>query len=184
MFQGRLSVNPSFEEYSLDELEEVKEHIDKELYPERYKTVCDLITKINAGKHAPSPKEEIPDPFTSNEPVRNLDSNGVYIPNSLTKREIIENIIFTVLLISYGVYGFYSGELLIPISKYESTYVYGKGILVANLAFLCGCLHMLSHIVDHYDKRDNEIYYHEFRLWTKYIGIFLIIEACILSVSV
>lgn len=181
MFQGRLSVNPSFEEYSLDELEEVKKHIDKHLYPERYKTICDLITKINTGKYTPPPKDKLPNPFISNEPLREVDSNGVYIPNSLTKREIMENIIFSVLLISYGIYGFYSGELLIPLGKHESTYVYGEGILTANIAFLCGCFYMLSYVVDHYDKRDNEIYYHEFRVWMKYLGIFLLVVSCTLS---
>ena len=181
MFQGKLNVNPSFEDYSLDELEEVKGHIDKELYPDRYATICDLIANINAGHHTPSPPKEIPKPLVSDKPVRNVDSNGVYIPNSLSKKEILENIIFSILLIGYGAYGFYSGELLIPVSKREGVYVYGEGLLIANLAFLCGCLHMLSYIVDHYDKRDNEIYYHEYRTWIKYLGVFLIVVACILS---
>ncbi|MDO7085686.1 hypothetical protein WNY51_03745 [Pseudocolwellia sp. AS88] len=174
-------MNPNFEEYSLEELEEVKSHIDNEMYPERYKKVCILIDNINSGKHTPLPKEQIPNPFLLNEPLRKVDSTGIYIPNSLTKCEIIENLIIIILLISYGVYGYYSGELLIPISKHESAFIYGNSILIANLAFLCGCFYTLSHIVDHYDKRDNEIYYHEFRMWVKYLGIFLLILACIIS---
>jgi len=51
-------VNPNYEEYTLEELEDVETHIDKALYPERYKIICSLITRIQNGDHTPIPKNE------------------------------------------------------------------------------------------------------------------------------
>ncbi len=51
-------MNPNYEEYTLEELEDVEAHIDRALYPERYKTICILIAKIQKGEHIPILKEE------------------------------------------------------------------------------------------------------------------------------
>ncbi|MEW6984617.1 hypothetical protein AAD001_18425 [Colwelliaceae bacterium 6471] len=56
-------MNPNFEEYTLEELEEVESSIDKEQYPERYEIICSLITKIENGSHTPPSKENNISPF-------------------------------------------------------------------------------------------------------------------------
>ncbi|MDR8525584.1 hypothetical protein [Shewanella fidelis] len=50
-----LSKKPDYKQYSLSELHDVKEHIDKEAYPDRYRL---LIEEIELRKQLPEPKAE------------------------------------------------------------------------------------------------------------------------------
>ena len=75
-----------------------------------------------------------------------MHKNNNYIPNHIPSSERIKNIIFSLALCAYGTYGVWGNDL----------YLHGIPAWVLYGAILCACLVMLSVVVDHYDKRNNE----------------------------
>ncbi|NMP31052.1 hypothetical protein HII17_05690 [Thalassotalea sp. M1531] len=109
-------------------------------------------------------------------PVRQVDENDNYIPNQISAIDRLWNILFAIGFISYGAYGIYIDDLYIP-SKRGGIHLSGESAWIMYAALICGCLYFLSIVVDHYDKRDNELKYYMFGKNVKYLGIGIAIVA-------
>ena len=80
------------------------------------------------------------------------------------------NKLFSIILIVYGGYGVYKNDLFIPGKRIKGVHLHDEPAILMYAAFICGCLVMLSVIVDHYDERDNEHKYKTFAKVFKYLG--------------
>jgi len=94
-------------------------------------------------------------------------------PNEMPLADRLVNIVYSVVLIAIGSYFLATGRMLLP----------GKRTAVANGldlqgltgwlmfgAVACGCIVLLSQVVDHYDRRDNESKYKQLGVALKYTG--------------
>lgn len=96
-----------------------------------------------------------------------------YSPNHIPRAERFINVVYSLALIALGGVGLWSGKLLLPGRRIGGPNGLELGGLPAWAmygAMLCACLVMLSVIVDHYDRRDNEINYRRFAQTFKFIG--------------
>jgi len=85
-----------------------------------------------------------------------------YTPNHIPAGERITNALFSVLLLIYGGYGFWVNDIYIPGKHGRGIHFHDVPAWVMYGAFVCACLVMLSVVVDHYDKRNNETNYKKF----------------------
>ena len=96
-----------------------------------------------------------------------------YSPNHIPRAERFINVVYSLVLIALGGLGLWSGKLLLPGRRTSGPNGLELGGLPAWLmygAMFCACLVMLSVVVDHYDRRDNEINYRRFARTFKFIG--------------
>lgn len=93
-----------------------------------------------------------------------------YIPNKIPLEIRKLNIGISLLLLGYGGYGIYVNDLYLPSRRSRGVHLHDEPALIMYGAFICGSLVMLSVVIDHYDKRDNEHKYHIFAQICKYLG--------------
>lgn len=96
--------------------------------------------------------------------------SGHHTPNHISSGERIQHVIFSTLLFAYGSYGLYVNDLYLPGKRSRGIHLHDVPAWVMFGAILCACLVMLSVVVDHYDKRDNESNYAIFASIFKYLG--------------
>jgi TRAP-type C4-dicarboxylate transport system permease small subunit len=85
-----------------------------------------------------------------------------HTPNHIPTKERISNSLFSVFLLVYGGYGIWINDIYIPGKRGNGIHLHDVPAWVMYGAFICACLVMLSVVVDHYDKRNNEINYKRF----------------------
>jgi TRAP-type C4-dicarboxylate transport system permease small subunit len=85
-----------------------------------------------------------------------------YTPNHIPPNERITNTLFSIILLLYGSYGIWVNDLYIPGKRSKGFHLHDVPAWVMYGAFICACLVMLSVVVDHYDKRNNETNYKRF----------------------
>jgi Zn-finger nucleic acid-binding protein len=95
---------------------------------------------------------------------------GGYTPNHIPEKKRKLNSIFSVFLFLYGSYGVYVNNLVIPIGRKRGIHLHDVPAWIMYGAIICACLVMLSVIVDHYDKRNNETNYNLFANIFVYLG--------------
>lgn len=169
-------MEPNYKEYTLDELYDVYQNIDREKHPERFKKICEQIASkeaFNKSKTLEKLRE------TSEYPSRKEDLDGNYVPNSISVTDRLFNLVLALVLIVYGSYGVYKNQLYVPATRGDGTYLSGGAAWIMYAALLCGSVYLLTIIVDHYDKRDNEIKYYMFGNFVKLIGFVLAAVATI-----
>jgi TRAP-type C4-dicarboxylate transport system permease small subunit len=86
----------------------------------------------------------------------------LYTPNHIPQNERVTNILVSICLLLYGGYGIWVNDLYIPGKRSRGIHLHDVPAWVMYGAFICACLVMLSVVVDHYDKRNNEINYKRF----------------------
>lgn len=109
------------------------------------------------------------------EPSPLSDEPSSWSPNKVPLTFRIFCIGVSLTLLAYGASGFLNNKLTLSTSKG------GGGRLVFHdrpawllaSAAIAGALVLLSVIVDHYDRRNNEVSYQLFRVGTLYLGFFL-----------
>jgi hypothetical protein len=82
-------------------------------------------------------------------------------------------------LLAYGASGFIHNKLSVSISKgggNRATFFGAPAWLLAS-AVVIGAILLLSVVIDHYDRRNNEHWYRAFRLGGLYIGLCLVAAA-------
>jgi len=94
-------------------------------------------------------------------------------PNSVPLRQRIAYLIASTCLIAYGGFGLYANDLYVPGRRGIGTHLHDEPALLMVGALLCGVLIMLSIVVDHYDRRDNEFRYRQFARRLKVLGLSL-----------
>ena len=93
-----------------------------------------------------------------------------YTPNHVPANERLQNIVFSILLFAYGTYGVWINDLYIPGKRSKGVHLHDVPAWVMYGAIICACLVMLSVVVDHYDKRNNETNYRLFADVFRFLG--------------
>ncbi|MEP6881744.1 MAG: hypothetical protein ABI866_07115 [Dokdonella sp.] len=96
-----------------------------------------------------------------------------YQPNHIPATERAINILFAIVIIAVGLVSFTTGELLLPgkrTSGPNGISMQGAPAWCMSIAMVCACIVLLSVVVDHYDRRNNERYYRRIASVSKTIG--------------
>lgn len=88
-----------------------------------------------------------------------MNKNTNYTPNHIPSNERVQNIVVSILLAVYGAYGIWINDLYIPGKRFKGVHLHDVPAWIMYAAFICACLVMLSVVIDHYDRRNNEINY-------------------------
>jgi len=99
-----------------------------------------------------------------------MRKNFFYTPNHIPANERLQNAAFSILLFAYGSYGVWVNDLYIPGKRSRGVHLHDVPAWIMYGAITCACLVMLSVVVDHYDKRNNETNYKLFANIFKYLG--------------
>lgn len=99
-----------------------------------------------------------------------MDQDRAYIPNQIPANERLKYIAFSILLFAYGSYGVWVNDLYIPGKRSRGIHLHDVPAWIMYGAMICACLVMLSVVVDHYDRRDNENNYRQFAEVFKFLG--------------
>ena len=105
-----------------------------------------------------------------------------YIPNSIPSGTRLFNIIASLILFIYGARGIYVNDLYIPGKRGPGMHLHDGAAFIMYAAFVCACIVMLSVVIDHYDKRDNEHKYQAIGRFFEYSGWGLFAIALITAV--
>lgn len=88
-----------------------------------------------------------------------------YKPNRIPRSERIVNVLYALAILALGALGLFKGELLLPGKRTSGPTGLSLQGLPAWLmygAMACAVCVLLSCVVDHYDRRDNEVGYRRF----------------------
>jgi hypothetical protein len=150
-----------YSKYSLLELEEALAGINRQKYPRNFanlRSAYASLTSSLAAQEPPATVEYVED----DEPQPRYDAEGRYLPNHIPSEERIVHSIGSLLLLAYGSYGVWVNDLYIPGRRSRGIHLHDAPAWIMFGAIICACLVMLSVIVDHYDRRNNETNYRLF----------------------
>jgi len=173
-------MEPNYSNYSIDDLNDVYKSIDREKYPERFKSLCEVISERGKSTDKVVIEHEKPIEDDVQAPVRNLDEEGNYIPNSISIGNRLFSIAFSFALLIYGAHGVYSNDLYAP-GKRDGIHFSGSATWLVLASIICLCVSLISIVIDHYDKRDNENQYYEFGKSIRLLGTSLFVFGIVLN---
>ncbi|MEO6155639.1 MAG: hypothetical protein ABIP16_07925 [Thermomonas sp.] len=97
-----------------------------------------------------------------------------YNPNQIPRTEQFINILYAAFIIALGVIGLMTGNLLLPGKRIGpgsgGLSLHGLTAWFMGAAMVCACVVLLSTVVDHYDRRDNEVNYQRIARVGKVLG--------------
>ncbi len=105
-----------------------------------------------------------------------IDADGCYVPNRVAARTRFWNSLFSGVLIVYGLFGLWRDDLYVP-GKRGGMHFHSLSAWVMYGAMLFGAAHLAAVVVDHYDRRDNEVRYQSFGEFSKIAGWTLFVLA-------
>lgn len=164
--------NIDYSGYGLPQLKEALSLINRKKYPLNYQK---LIREIAARSQSQSPQVDpekaiAPSADSATLPSTDLASALAHRPNSIPLITRAFNILASFGLLAYGAYGIYTNDLYLPGKRGPGVHLHDSPALVMFAAFICACLVMLSVVLDHHDKRNNEHKYQTFATALKYFG--------------
>jgi hypothetical protein len=112
-----------------------------------------------------------------------LASKRPYRPNEYSATALVLIPAISLVLILYGLFGLYLGDLRLPRKRGPDMEFHGFAAWLLFAAIVVGCAAMLSCVIDHYDRRDNEQYYVLFKRMCIKIGVALFVSACIWRIA-
>lgn len=75
-------------------------------------------------------------------------------------KERVENIIGSIFFVAYGAYGVWSNDLHLAFGRRSpGIHLHDIAAWLMFAASICGCVVLLTVVVDHYDQRNNETNY-------------------------
>ena len=168
-FRFRRDGDLDFSKYTFRELEEALAGINPHKYPKNYANLCAAHARLKTTL-PPMPRVEPDEPITDDSrPPPKYDESGRYVPNHIDAGDRARYMLFSLLLAAYGGYGVWVDDLYIP-TRRGGIHFHGAPAWMHYGAFLCACLVMLSVVVDHYDRRENEPGYRKFAELFRGIG--------------
>jgi hypothetical protein len=159
-----------YSKYTLQELEEALSGIKPSQYPKNYANLC-FAYKALTSTIPTTPSSETD--TTTAEVERwepKYDKSGRYIPNQIPSEDRRNYAIFSLLLFAYGSYGLWVNDIYIPGRRSRGVHLHDVPAEIMYGAMSCACLVILSVIIDHYDRRNNERYYRAFAEIGKFVG--------------
>ncbi len=106
------------------------------------------------------------------------------MPNHIPRAERISNVLFSVPLLAYSIYGFVHDDIYIPGRRGPGVHMYGVPMWLMCAAMLSVGASLLSVVIDHYDTRANEANYRKFAAVTQLLGWVLFFGAFALDIWV
>ncbi len=108
-----------------------------------------------------------------------------HVPNRFRREHLVGNVALAICLVVFGVAAVYSNQLKLSAGRGRSLVVLSDGPLWLALgAMACGVLGLLSVVVGHLDRRDNEPLYAAFRWIALGLGGVLLASALIVHICV
>lgn len=108
-------------------------------------------------------------------------TGDVHYPNHISGPLRRRHILQSLLIFLYAILGLYAGKLSLRVKAHTFTFE-GVSALVLVAAMFMAALNLLSIVLDHYDKRDNERSYECFAQVTRVSGWILLALATLLHV--
>jgi len=98
-------------------------------------------------------------------------------PNTIPLKTRIFNLLISGCLVAYALYSIASNDFYLPSKREPGTHVHGLVVWIFVAACLAVVINMMSTVVDHYDKRNNELTYAHIDAATQWLGwIFFLIR--------
>jgi len=86
-----------------------------------------------------------------------------YVTNAVPRHMRVWNTVMAVYLLAWGALGLYQSRIDLTGRRVRIAVLQDGSAWLMAAAFVCGALVLLSVVVDHYDRRDNERAYRAFR---------------------
>lgn len=157
--------------YGLSELEEALAGIDRQRYPKNFANLCSKyqrLKELNSPPRIFEAKNDFEEAKFAWDGAK-LDENKPYVPNEIPLGERVRHIIFSLLLLSYGAYGLWVNDLYVP-GRRRGIHLHDAPAWVMSGAITCACIVLLSVVIDHHDRRNNERHYRTFAFVGAVIG--------------
>lgn len=106
-----------------------------------------------------------------------------YTANHIPLSDRAKNLLSSVFLLIYGAYGVWKDDLFVIGRKGGGIHLHHVQAWMMYGAFVCASVVMLSVVVDHYDKRDNETIYKKFANTFRFAGWGFFILSIVLWMS-
>lgn len=116
--------------------------------------------------------------------VEELDGEiiEVYQPNKIPWQTQLYYMIASPALLIYGTFGLIYDDIYIPGKRSRGIHFHGYAAVIVFFVFLFAISNMVSVIIDHFDKRDNEINYRYYAKFTSIIAIALFFTALFIQI--
>ncbi|WP_102798510.1 hypothetical protein [Bowmanella denitrificans] len=137
--------------------------MDKDSYPDRFQqAVLELESRSTSKSNL---EHSIVEDGTS--------SDNEYVPNEVPIFEQIKNVVLSISVIVFGGLGVVENDLAVTACRTCETVYHLKdeAAWVMYAAMLLMAAGLISEVVDHYDKRDNEHLYHRISNFTMLPGL-------------
>lgn len=85
-----------------------------------------------------------------------------HTPNHIPVRHRVVYIILAIILLAYGTFGLYIDDIFLPGKRTPGTHYHGTAAVILYLAFVAVAANLISMVIDHYDKRNNQTNYRAF----------------------
>jgi hypothetical protein len=106
---------------------------------------------------------------SSTPPVKQT-TNQRYQPNEVPRAERVFNVVLGLFLLTYGTAGLLNHSLKFSSRGRVLLWLKNGPAWLMALAFILGSLVLLSVVLDHYDRRNNEHHYRTFRHMATRLG--------------
>lgn len=106
-----------------------------------------------------------------------MPERSPHTPNAVSRGDRLFSLGLAIALIAYGSIGLITARVDLNGRKLRLGVLEGGPAWLMAAAFLVGAAVLLSVVVDHYDKRNNERHYQAFRWGAKYLGCCLAASA-------
>ena len=82
-----------------------------------------------------------------------------YLPNHIPWETRIAHLLLAMAMLTYGIHGIWTDDLWIPAKHGDGVHFHGFPAWIFFASLLLAAASVLSIVVDHYDRRDNEEFY-------------------------
>lgn len=157
-----------YSKYTRRELEEAWLGINRQKYPINHARLCEALERVPEDPAPPpdEPAEEAKEAW----PGPRYDADGRYIPNHVPERTRLVNALMAIALLAYGSYGVWIDDLYVPGKRGNGVHLHQVPAWLMYGAMICACIVLVSSILDHYDRRDNEHRYRRFARILSWVG--------------
>jgi hypothetical protein len=116
--------------------------------------------------------------------LENVDGEifEVHQPNKIPWQTRLYYMIASPVLLLYGTFGLIYDDIYIPGKRSRGIHFHGYTAIIVYFVFLFAISNMVSVIIDHFDKRDNEINYKYFAKVTSGIALALFVVAFVVQI--
>lgn len=104
-----------------------------------------------------------------------------FSPNNIPKFDRNLNLILASGLLIYGLLGIFIDDIYIPGRRARGFHFHGPPIFLVFGSFLCIIVYLITIIIDHHDRRNNEKKYILIRKVSKILGWTLFISAVLVD---